>query len=313
MVVARVTPEVFEALRRDPGDDAGWQVLADALGEIGDERAEVIRLERQLVGAPPEEREALTSALAKLDKQRKTWARGLPAGVGVARWSRGFVAAISVPATPDAPGLIGRAFSAEVCVLTTGLRLVSAAKAEDPEGEGNDEDDEYAEDCDEDGDELPIVDVAWLAGADLGRVTTLSLAYLNVGPQGAEVLSDHAVLGQLRELDLRGAGLDGEALARLLARPLPRLERLSLQGNELGPRGGAAISSAALPALCELDLRYTGLGDEGVESLLQAPALPRLTALRLYRRDLGERGAAALASSPRLPSRLRTAFLGRTP
>jgi uncharacterized protein (TIGR02996 family) len=195
MVVARVTPEVFEALRRDPGDDAGWQVLADALGEVGDVRAEVIRLELQLVGAPPEEREASRSALAKLDKHRKTWARGLPAGVGVARWSRGFVAAITVPATPDAPGLIGRAFSAEVCVLTTGLRLVSAARAEDSEGEEDDEDDEYAEDCDEDGDELPIVDVAWLAGADLGRVTTLSLAYLNVGPQGAEVLSDHAVLG----------------------------------------------------------------------------------------------------------------------
>lgn len=315
MALRDAASQILDTLRREPRDDASWQVLADALAERADVRAEVIRLERRRDVAGPPERDALALALTKLTKKhQRSWQRGLPTGVTVARWSRGFVDTIAVRADERAPELLASALGSEACVLTTGLQLLKLRKKRASGDDGDDDDFDEDEDDDfDDDDEAPVIGISWLASVDLTPITALDLSYLNVQGPGAEVVASHPVLPQLRQLDLRYAGLDGDALAALLARPLPKLERLWLQGNELGSKGGAALAAATLPALRELDLRYARLGDEGAEQLSKASALTQLSALRLYREDLGTRGAAQLASSSLLPKRLRAPFLGRTP
>ena len=78
--------------------------------------------------------------------------------------------------------------------------------------------------------------------------------------------------------------------------------RLSLPTKSLTPKHAKVIASIGrfMPHLTELDLRYNGLGDEGLMQLATASAkgsLPELTVLGLSNNRITTKGAEALASA----------------
>jgi hypothetical protein len=95
-----------------------------------------------------------------------------------------------------------------------------------------------------------------------------------------EVVESGALLGGLRELDLRGAaGIDDVAAAALAA--LGGLERLVLDGTNVGDDVLPAL--ARLPRLASLDLRRTRVSEAGARGL--PDHIPR-AGIRLAEGDL---------------------------
>ncbi len=99
---------------------------------------------------------------------------------------------------------------------------------------------------------------------------------------------------QVRDRDLDAS------LAKLGAHDLRQIEVLRLPDVSLGPGWTHFVRTARLDALARLDLRYTGLTDEGVEALASASGLPQLASLSLQRNRVGFEGAIALAGAPGL-------------
>ena len=102
----------------------------------------------------------------------------------------------------------------------------------------------------------------------------------------------------LRFLSLRDNGID-EADALALAEALKHNRNLySLRYRE-NPLGAAVVGAiASHPALTDLDVRGTKIGDEGAASLAQLLSSSAvLTGLQLRSASIGESGAVALARS----------------
>lgn len=130
-------------------------------------------------------------------------------------------------------------------------------------------------------------------------------------PEAAEELVEVPAFRQVRALHAGGGEPSAapawcRALAR--ARHLDRLEELNL--SSLGHQGGVFLDGEALAELCrarhlqtlrKLDLSapfaHEAFGDEGVQTLLEAPFASRLTGLDLSGWHLSDEGARALASS----------------
>jgi uncharacterized protein (TIGR02996 family) len=168
---------------------------------------------------------------------------------------------------------------------------------------------------------------------NLANLEELDLGENEVGETGARALAASPHLGRLRRLELRGNRL-GPAGAEALAgsERLASLHRLGLAGNDVGlPRllslpgahhllrvpaldlAGNGLTAAALQAifhrpagaggavrLCELDLSFNQLGDDGARLLAKCPHLAPLRVLRLANCGIGDEGARALAGSPHL-------------
>ena len=121
-----------------------------------------------------------------------------------------------------------------------------------------------------------------------------------------------AALSRLRCLDLTRSGLRGQEvdLAGSL-RNLAALERLGLNGNDLGPEGVTDLAAAlgSLSCLQRLGLGNNLLGDDGVEVLADALLGQNGMAHSLERLDLRKngitvRGAVALVPALMAPMRL---------
>ncbi len=166
----------------------------------------------------------------------------------------------------------------------------------------------------------------------IGRLTTLHLTDNPLGPEGASVLRDE-MLWPVTDLDLSRTQLGVAGLLTLLAdrrgwrRPLDRVQRLNLSGNDIAPSGAEALSncyflssltsltlnhngladdgadalvggrwSSSLDKLRELSLAGNNIGPTGMKALLGLRCLPRLTRLNLDNNTIGARGAELIAS-----------------
>ncbi|HEU0035372.1 MAG TPA: TIGR02996 domain-containing protein [Kofleriaceae bacterium] len=142
------------------------------------------------------------------------------------------------------------------------------------------------------------------------------------GVRGVAYLLEHAA--QLVALDVGSAGVGDDGTRQLAAAPLHRLERLSLRRsvvtaqslpalvqskhlralrvldlscNQLDGAAIEALCAAELPALVELDLRETSLGDAGVAALVRSPIARQLRALDLGNNGITVDGARAIADA----------------
>jgi uncharacterized protein (TIGR02996 family) len=144
------------------------------------------------------------------------------------------------------------------------------------------------------------------------RLTGLDLGNIREGQDytlaGLEALPDALFAGALRSLDLDRMWFDDEVV-EVIAR-LPALVELSLSSSRLGDAGMTAF--AALPQrFTSLRLDDCGFGEAGAVALAASPVLSAVTYLDLEGNELGERGHVALVRSPHLGP-LRTFTLARS-
>ena len=122
-------------------------------------------------------------------------------------------------------------------------------------------------------------------------------------------------LREAKEANFRNKGLTADELALLgtLGSLLPALEKLVLPVGSVLPaspdgvqRLAAGLGAGGLPALTELVIAWTHVGDVGASALAAAlgqGALPRLKILDLHEAVIGDAGLVALAPAlRRLPA-----------
>jgi hypothetical protein len=103
---------------------------------------------------------------------------------------------------------------------------------------------------------------------------------------GGELVSVLTGLPRLHSLGLDCGALGDEGVLALLSLP-QRWTRLGLRANDIGDAGAVALAgSAALTALCWLDLSDNEIGDEGALALARSPHLTELEWLELGRAEL---------------------------
>lgn len=144
-----------------------------------------------------------------------------------------------------------------------------------------------------------------LAGIrELGSVERLDLSSCDLGPQGAQTILQSENVSSLEELVVATNGLGDACLVDLVTSGggPPRLKRLSLADNQLGPAAGTTLAASALAGRLEqLDLSYNELGDTGVEALAHATGWHALRSLMLRNNALSLGGIAALLASRSFP------------
>jgi uncharacterized protein (TIGR02996 family) len=115
------------------------------------------------------------------------------------------------------------------------------------------------------------------------RLTTLHLDRAELGDTGARFLAQWDSFPALTSLYLRNNGIGSHGVAALASsQHLGRLRTLDLHGNPIGGAGlRALLASGLLTRLYVVDLSNTGLTDEDVLTLVEAPDWPRLALLRL--------------------------------
>ncbi|MEV4359482.1 TIGR02996 domain-containing protein [Nonomuraea sp. NPDC049625] len=308
---------VEDALRAHPDDLASWGAYSDWLLEQGDARGTLIRLEQRLARTRPADRPAMEREIADLVAEHEGgWDDGLPATAHVLARRYGFATEVAVPWSDDVREVVEQVLRGR---FVTTLRITShEASDEDEEWDDeddfwdDDEDDEDDEDEDDDEDDGPgggvrpgRLDMRALDGLDLGRLTGLDLSYLDLGPNGAELLATLLRTDGLRALELRYCRIGDAGLAALAASPyLGGLRRLHLQRNRVSAEGVRSLHR--FTELTELDLRYNHIGEAGAEALIAAPFAGSLARLWLYGSDVGKDGVRRLAHAANLPSGLRT-------
>jgi uncharacterized protein (TIGR02996 family) len=285
---------VLEALERRlseaPEDRDAWLVYADSLLAHGDVRGELVRLELEAASVPTDNqrrRRLNVQARALIKRHEEAWRGGLPAHAQLT-WAHGFVTGVWLPWEEDALTALGRFVAGPHARLlaAVGFRFDHRAPPELV---------------------APLIDQ--LGTLELPTVRTLRVSHVRLLPEVVRALARAKVVPRLAHLDLRYAALGDEGLAALLDEAsLERLQRLSLQKNQLSGQGMARLARAPLRALRQLDLRLNALGREGAVALSGAAFLPQLTHVTLYPEDLGREGVGVLAAAPNLPFALRRAW-----
>jgi uncharacterized protein (TIGR02996 family) len=147
---------------------------------------------------------------------------------------------------------------------------------------------------------------ALAASPRLGKLRRLEVRSNRFGPAGAEAVAGSERLASLERLGLADNDV---GLPRLLALPgahrLLRIPALNLSANGLTAAAVQAIfyrpaGAEGAVRLCELDLSFNPVGDDGARLVAKCPHLAKLTVLRLAGCGIGDEGTHALANAPHL-------------
>ena len=144
---------------------------------------------------------------------------------------------------------------------------------------------------------------AIFAGWSLPALRSLSLDGAPLRAEGASALSAAAKkLAHVTALSVTGASLKDDGMAALARLRLPRLEKLDLGGNAIGPPGMASLAGGSLlDGVRELSLRRNKCGTEGGKNLGKSTHLAKLRSLALFYNWMGVHGIRAiLAAAPEL-------------
>ena len=297
-----------EQVRAHPHDDAPRLIYADYLEEAGDPQGELIRVQVALSHLPPGDparRELELRESELLDEYADAWLAPLrehgAIGLSARSFQRGLIERIRIHAADlvrwahdlcrDAPALY--------CLEVRGLKDHSSL---------------------------------WLRlEPPPTQITALDLGSNQVGALQQAVSGFNRWTDQINELSLAFNELDDHAFRSIFDSAWPRLTRLNLSVNRLGPDAVASMTNHRTPlrleslslsvnktgdmglqllahspvaaTLRELDLSTTGITTAGVARLVASPLLNNLESLSLRGNLLGEgseRALAALAHAPRL-------------
>ncbi len=135
----------------------------------------------------------------------------------------------------------------------------------------------------------------------------LELTRTGVTGVGVAALARCPLMGHLKNLWLRENAVGREGLRALARAEAPALEELWLPDTQLG-NVGTILAKARWPALWRLDLDNSGLAPSSVAALLRSEWFPRLRALSLRGLAFSSR-ASARSDGPR-PVNLRNLSIG---
>lgn len=288
---------MLEAIRARPNDDAVRLIYADWRTAQGDPLGEFVSIQCRLAAAPEVERRKLRVRENQLLKAHsRDWLEPVlqvldhrPLDLPTHEFVRGFLASLTVPTTvlPRLDALFALAPVLEELTLRTPLPTQSLRLA------------------------YPSIDEVAHA-PQLSRLTRLAVT-APAGDRGAAALAECSHLSNLRALRFTGSvwgddarlydapiatlqlGLPG--VRSLVTSPhLRGLRALNLSNNLLGNAG--AIATLGWQALEELELRYSGVGQEFLLQLAKVGA-PKLRALSLAGGLFDEASLVALASASR--------------
>jgi Ran GTPase-activating protein (RanGAP) involved in mRNA processing and transport len=140
----------------------------------------------------------------------------------------------------------------------------------------------------------------------LKNLRKLDLSGCQIGPEGAETLTDPAAFPHLEELTLRNNPIaDRGALALARWGQEHSQNGLLLRETQLTAAGVVElVRSGTLAGLVEIDLSDNAFGGEGVEALARSPGPWALRSLLLENVGLTDAGAALLAGLTHLPREL---------
>jgi uncharacterized protein (TIGR02996 family) len=295
---------MLDAIVQRPDDDDARRVYADLLLERGDPRGELIVVQQALTqtGLDDAQRTELQAReRALLSAHGRGWLGALSADGLAVSFARGFIDAVTVL---DAEAL----FAATETLEREPIRhLVFATRRRV--------------------DLARVLSLPWIsrvreldfrarrdAPTALGReglslllttrklrgLTALGLSTQGLGDVGAALLASEGpgALPGLAGLAVVGDALTAAGVETLMkTRWFSGLSRLSLDHNELGPDGAAALSEGKKGRLVSLSLAANRLGNEGAFALARAARLSSLEALWLTSNRIGPAGAEALLTS----------------
>lgn len=262
-------------IRAHPRDDAPRLVYADYLDEAGDPQGELIRVHvalSHLAPGDPQRRELELREEELLANYAEAWLAPLSE-----------LGAEGVSARSLQRGLIERVRIKAAAFLEQGDELCRRAPA------------------------LFCLELRGVAGllSKLARralppqVTVLDLSAAGCGTADLDGLAQSAWTAQIAELSLSFSQLQDAAVTLLLRCEWPRLVKLNLSVNRLGPDALGTIAQHKPPLLLEsLSVSVNQIGDAGLQHLGQAPLARSLRELDVGSTGVTAAGLARLAASP---------------
>ncbi len=274
----RQEEEFFQQIRIRPDEEAIRLIFADWLEEIGDERAEFIRVQCECARSEPStENRELFGYEQELTKLWRDCCLEDLASLGVVdvRFVRGFI---------ERASLKGAAFltrTKKLAEWTPILRGVVWRKIPRISAE-------------------PIR--RFFESPVFSTVTSLNLMRNNLGAAGVEALANSAGLANIQTLFLRENPIGGAGMQSLMKSPhLCGLTRWDLTETQLSPVDARSIAQAnSLFQIEELELNQNHIGDAGLRAIANTARLGTLRKLMLGHNQIAYEGIRALADSPHL-------------
>lgn len=252
-------------------------IYADYLDEAGDPRGELIRVQVELSHLPvgePARMELEERQEELLDTYAEEWLAPLRAlgASGVSRrcFERGLIERVIITVENFLT------HGAELCALAPALHRLELRQAKD----------RIPELCER---PFPLQ----IKSLDLGCC----------GLRGAELdgLWRASWTSQLGELRLQINHLEDQGIGNLVKASWPKLRRLFLGNNKIGPSGVETLTRWEMVANLEtLGLSLNAVQDIGAQRLAQSPLLAQLKELDLSSCGIGQVGVQALARSTQL-------------
>ena len=281
-----------EEIRADPHDEMPRLIYADYLEDTGDPRGELIRVQCELAKLPPgdparvglnaRERELLDSHAEKwLQLLRELGAEGISARC----FQRGLIERIRMRAATFL------ANGEELCRFAPAVYCVELRNPQD------------------------VLDEL-VAASMPAQISEIDFSANRLDAAAIRAFHDAPWTEQVEALNVQFNQLSDDGLTELLACNWPKLQRLNLGANRIGPAGFQALSdSLAMAHVSELSLNVNSAGDAGAAMMANSANFEHIRQLDLGSNGIGSAGAASIARSGAFPAlkrlNLRANRIGR--
>lgn len=263
-----------QEVRANPHDEMPRLIYADYLDEAGDPRGELIRVQVELAGLPvgePARLELEERQEALLDAYAEEWLAPLRAlgAEGVSRrcFERGLIERVVLTVKNFLT------HGTELCALAPALHRLELRQAKE----------RILQLC-----ERPLPP----------QITSLDLGCCGLRGAAFDGIWQAPWTGQLAELRLQINHLEDQGIGNLVKASWPKLRKLFLGNNKIGPSGVETLSRSDMVAHLEtLGLSLNAVQDLGTQRLAQSPLLANLQELDLSSSRIGQEGVQSLSQS----------------